>query len=278
MGGAVLSPDGQRVLTSSAEGGSGDIWVHDLVRSTKTRLTLDPDTEMQPTWASSGREIAFRQNGAGGQRILRKAADGSEEASILVKDRRLVGAPDWSHDGRYLAFHTLSETNLRDIHYVRIEASGDVSEPIEFIGSPGDERAPKFSPDGRFVAYVSSESGRNEIYVRPFPSGSGRWQASATGGVQARWRSDGRELYYVGDNTMMAVAVRSSANAVTLGQPQRLFETRGYLSSRFPVPAYDVSADGQRFLVTAPAAEREGAPATTRIVENWYEEFRDRED
>ncbi len=135
----------------------------------------------------------------------------------------------------------------------------------------------KLSPDGRFLAYESNESDRYEIYVRSFPGGDGKRQVSVNGGTQPRWRSDGRELYYVEGDTLMAVSV-STESAFTLGQPQQLFEapaltrTGGGLNG-----GYDVSADGQRFLTIAPVEGADSAPPTIRIVENWYEEFRDRE-
>jgi serine/threonine-protein kinase len=125
------------------------------------------------------------------------------------------------------------------------------------------------------VAYVSNESGRPEVYVRPFPSGDGRWQASPNGGAQPRWRSDGKELFYVENrNTMMAVPV-STGQGLTLGQPQRLFESADLIFRNLPWPQYDVSADGQRFLTSTPV--QEDTPPTIRIVQNWHEEFRDRE-
>ena len=132
------------------------------------------------------------------------------------------------------------------------------------------------SPDGRFVAYVSNESGRAEIYVRPFPDGAGRWQASVEGGSQPRWSRDGRELYYVQNTTLMSVSV-STGQGVTLGQPRPLFQS-DVLGSTAPPPNYDVSADGQRILTRRPIqnAGGEAEPPKIRVVQNWHEEFRGR--
>ncbi len=127
------------------------------------------------------------------------------------------------------------------------------------------------------MAYCSDESGRYELYVRPFPEGSGKWLVSANGAGQPRWRSDGAELYYVEDATLMAVSV-STERGFTLGQPQRLFESDDLIARQNPtVPEYDVSSDGQRFIMVTPVQDEEAEPAQIRIVENWYEEFRDRE-
>ncbi len=147
-----------------------------------------------------------------------------------------------------------------------------------FLSTPATENRPQLSPDGRFLAYVSNESGRPEIYVQPFPNGAGKWQVSGNGGDQIRWSSDGSELFYVEGSTLMAVSV-STEQGFTLGQPQMLFESPDLVladSGR----DYDVSADGRRFVMTTPVEEGddgEVAPPSIRVVQNWYEEFRDRE-
>ena len=276
----ALSPDGQRVAVRSAEGGSIDIWVHDLSRSTKTRLTFEDQFESNPAWSPSGREIVYGVLASPG-RIMRRATDGTGEPVVLVETSNFLSSADWSRDGRYLVYQELNpETNGADIRYIELGTDGDVGEPITFLGSPAGEMFPKFSPDGRFVAYTSNESGRYEIYVRPFPDGTGRWQASVNGGEAPRWRSDGKELYYVEGRKLMAVSA-TSESTFTLGQPQPLFEASALVASVSITPGgYDVSADGQRFLTVSPVegAENETAPPTIRVVQNWHEEFRDREE
>ena len=269
----ALSPDGRRVAVRSNESGNSDIWVHDLTRSTKTRLTFDEKTEAWPTWSPSGKEITYRA----GSSLMRKAADGTGEAVVIVQDERPVYAPGWSPDGRYLVYNELNGDNGRDISYVEIQPDGSAGEPVTFVGAPASERSPNLSPDGRFLAFSSDEAGRAEIYVRPFPDGPGRWQVSVDGGVAPRWRSDGKELYYLHGDTMMAVSV-STESAFTLGHPQPLFEVSGLGGARSG-GGYDVSADGQRFLTMVPAEadDEETAPPAIRVVENWHEEFRDRD-
>ena len=278
----ALSPDGQRVAVMSAESGIGDIWVHDLTRSTKTRLTFEDQVEVDAAWSPSGREIAYRLGGVP-NRIMLRDADGSGEAVALVEAADvIVSYPDWSRDGRYLVYHALDPETQSDIRFIELGTDGDGGDPVAFLASPANERYPKFSPGGRFLAYTSDESGRNEIYVRPFPGGAGKWQASMNGGRLPRWRSDGRELYYVESSTLMAVSV-STESAFSLGRPQPLFEAPVVLASvgsdfaDVASAGYDVSADGQRFLTIAPVEGADAAPSKIRVVQNWYEEFRERE-
>jgi Tol biopolymer transport system component len=278
IGQPALSPDGQRVAVRSGESSDFDIWVHDLTRSTKTRLTFEDVTEANPAWSPSGREIVYRIAGLP-ERIMRRAADGTGEAVALVEAEGQLYMPDWSRDGRYLVYREGRTETRSDIRYVELGADGTTGEPVTFLDSPADESAPKLSPDGRFLAYASDESGRPEIYVRPFPSGDGKWQASVNGGTAPRWRSDGRELYYAeGANTLMSVSV-STESAFTPGQPQPLFEAPLLASTSAGYGGYDVSADGQRFVTIAPveAEGEETAPPAIRVVQNWYEEFRNHE-
>ena len=189
MANPALSPDGHRVAVVSSESGDRDIWIHDLVRSTKTRLTFDEVCERSPTWSPSGEEIAYAHQSqlAGAGSIRGKAADGSGEAAVLGESESSLWDPAWSRDGRYLVYREINPETQRDILYLEFGTDGDVSEPVKFLNTPADERAPRLSPDGRFVAYTSNESGREEIYVRPFPEGNGKWQASVNGGTQPLW-------------------------------------------------------------------------------------------
>ncbi len=270
----TLSPDGQRVVVSSSEIGNPDIWVHDLVRSTKTRLTFDAASERQPTWSPSGDEVAYWLQGVGSS-LRKTAADGTGEPVVLVESENFLPSPSWSHDGGYLVYQELNPDTRMDIRYLKLETDGTPSEPITFLATAATEVRPKLSPNGRFVAYASNESQRFEIYVRPFPEGAGRRQASVNGGTAPRWSSDGNVLYYVSNGALMSVSV-STAQGVTFGQPQQLFESSGLLSG-LGAANYDVSADDQWFLTIAPVEGADTAPLKIRVVQNWYEEFRDRE-
>ncbi len=243
MGVLALSPDGQRIAVRSTESGNLDIWIHDLNRSTKTRLTFDGATEQSPIWSPSGAEIVYTRIGTGGASLMRKAADGTGEAVVLIEADGYPFASDWSTDGRYLAYSELTSEANFDIGYVELQSNGETSEPVTFLSTPLLESILMFSPDGRFVAYVSEESGLFEVYVRPFPDGTaGKWQVSVNGGSQP------------------------------------LFESVD-LITRDGGTMYDVAADGERFVTISPVedADEEAAPPTIRVVENWYEEYRDRE-
>ena len=242
-----LSPDGQRVAVTSNESGNRDIWIHDLTRSTKTRLTFEDQPEVYPAWSPSGREIVYQYIGPP-HRLMRRAADGTGEAVVLREAEIPLVRPDWSRDGRYLVYDETNPEARNDIRYIELGTDGEAGEPVMVLGSPADEQMAKLSPDGRFLAYESDESGRYEIYVLSFPGGDAKRQVSVNGGQQARWRSDGRELYYVEGDTLMAVSV-STESAITLGQPQQLFEAPGLvLAVGGTNGGYDVSADGERFL------------------------------
>jgi Tol biopolymer transport system component len=200
--------------------------------------------------------------------------DGTGAAVVLAESSGIANH-DWSRDGKYLVYQHFNAGTGTDIRYVELQPGGDPRKPVAFLSTAANERVPRLSPDGRFLAYVSNEAGSNEIYVRPFPDGAGKWQASASGGTQPRWRSDGKEMYYVKDNALMAVAV-STGQGFTLGPPQRLFESAD-LRHTLAATQYDVTADGQRFVTIAPVQQDEPAPPKIHIVLNWYEEFRDRE-
>ena len=270
----TVSPDGRLLAVAASDGVNRDIWIHDPVRGTKTRLTFDEGSEGSPTWSPSGQEITYHGRQGDGLSIVSKSADGTSEAAVLVDAEASVFNPDWSHDGKHLAYHEISTDTRRNIWYLK--PSGDGVEPTVFLSMPANEATAKFSPDGRYLAYVSDDSGRVEVYVRPFPEGSGKWQVSANGGMHPRWRHDGRELFYVEESTLMAVSV-STEQGFVLGQPQRLFESEDLRAGAYGGPQYDIAADGQRFLTTTPAEDENASPPTIRVVENWYEEFRDRE-
>ncbi len=282
MSGPALSPDGERIAVTSSESGSLDIWIHDLIRSAKTRLTFGGELEGQPTWSPLGQEIAYQSfGGPEGTSLRTKTTDGTGEAVVLIQpEGPLAAYPDWSRDGRYLVYYESNLETGRDIRYLEFGPDGEAGASVTFLNTPADERTPKLSPDGRFLVYVSDESGSYEIYVRQFPDGVGKWQVSVNGGQLPRWRSDGGELYYVEGTTLMAVSV-SSEQGFTLGQPQALFEATELTSQLAGGLPYDVSADGQRFVTVAPFQgdqdDEEAAPPTIRVVQNWYEEFRERE-
>jgi len=274
----ALSPDRRSVATTAEE--PSDVWIQDLARNTVTRLTFDPLGEYIPTWSSSGKEIVYTSGQTSlPAALMRKSADGTGSTSVLVESTFGTFNADFSRDGRYVVFHGPTGAATRnDVSYIEMDGGAGPFKPKIFLSTPAAESSPKLSPNGRFVAYISNESGRNEIYIRPFPAGEGRWQASVSGGTQPRWRSDGKELFYVENNTKMMALPVSTERTPTLGRPLPLFESAD-LNVRGNVwPQYDVSADGQQFLTSAPMSDAATpAPERIHVVLNWYEEFRRRQ-
>ena len=184
---------------------------------------------------------------------------------------------DWSSDGKYLLYHYSDPETGNDLWYLERSEDGRGWEPHPFLQEPSAQTVPKFSPNGRYVAYVSDDSGQQEVYVQPFPEGGRKVTVSNSGGEQVRWSRDGKELFYVEGVKLMAVSV-STEGEFSPGSPTVLFEHPG-LRRGGNYPNYDASLDGQRFILSEPVGydATEGSPATIRVVENWYEEFRDRE-
>ena len=219
----TLSPDGRLVGVQAPEGSNYDMWVWDMTRAVKTRLTTGPETDGVPLWSPTGEEAAFSSNRAGNWDIFLRQADGSGAAKVLVASPRDENVTDWSRDGKYLLYLLDDPETGTDLGYLERNEDGSAWEPHPFLHTPFNERAAKFSPDGRYVAYVSDESGEWEVYARPFPQGGRRSTVSSNGGSQPRWSRDGKELFYVEGSTLVAVSVSSGA-AFSVGLARRLFE------------------------------------------------------
>ena len=164
----------------------------------------------------------------------------------------------------------------RDLGYQEIEPGGGISEPVLFAQTSFNERNGRFSPGGGFVAYCSDQSGRYEVYVRPFPEGGRVTPVSVGGGCQPQWGKKGKELFFVEGVTLMSVPV-STSGAFSAGLPKPLFDNAGLLAGIGLRAEYDVSDDGQRFLLVETVGDEAGKPSSIRVVQNWYEEFRERE-
>ena len=265
----ALSPDGRRVAVVGLENGNQDVWIHDLDRPNKTRLTFDADADVRPTWAPGGDRVAFSSQRQGDWDIFTKRADASGGVTPLVADSLVGQITDWSAD---IVLIRKDDPQMGpDLWFLQQGGGGFEAKP--FLRTPFAERAAKASPDGRFVAYVSDESGRNEVYVEEFPARGSKAQASANGGAQPRWSRDGKELYYVEDGTLIAVGVTTSPN-LSLGAPLRLFASVGLRSVPSHLPNYDVSADRQRFIL--PERLESEVPTVIRVVQNWFAEYQDR--
>ncbi len=264
-----LSPDGRRIAVEVEGGRVNEIWIHDLERGTSSRLTFDVNAHV-PLWMPDGERVVFvaTEPGPEGVRLLAARADGSGEAEeLLVTSQRGLFPYSVSSDGTRLLYN--AEVPGSQAAIFSLPLTGErVPEP--FVSTPGDEGLAAFSPDGHLVAYASSESGRFEVYVRPFPGPGGRWQVTSGGGSEPRWSASGRELFYRGPAGIEVVAVDTSAGFAA-GAPQRLpgparWATRADIY-------YNVAPDGERFLVLRPASE-EVAPTELVVVLRWGEEVR----
>jgi len=264
---ARLSPDGARIALDVRDE-QNDIWIWDLQRQTMTRLTFDPSADNLPTWTPDGRRIAFLSSRDGAPKVYWQAADGTGAAELLG-DNLFGGAPfSFSRDGTRLLFSggdvgvlTIDGTRRREL----------------LLQDTHSVQNAEVSPDGRWLAYESNESGRDEIYVRPFPNvDGGKWQVSTDGGTRPLWARDGRELfYYTAARGMIAVPI-GAGTTFTAGTGAVLFSGQA-----FSVPTrgrmYDVSTDGRRFLMIKQApttGERAAAPVQLVVVQNWTEELK----
>ena len=268
-----LSPDGRRVAVGATQGGDQDIWVHDADRPLKTRLTFDPGREELPVWSPSGKQIAFSSNRRGNMDLFVRAADGSGQATLLMDTPQLEFPRDWSADGLVLMYSFSGGQTGIDIGYLQRKSEGAAFEPHVFLQTAFTESSARLSPNGRFVAYHSNESGRREIYTREFPEGADKRQISASGGRRPRWRKDGSELFYVEGDTLMVAAVSMNEDFST-GPPRPLFRHPGLRGGELK---YDVSADGQRFVVIEDVEDENAKRPSIHIVQNWFAEFRGRE-
>jgi serine/threonine-protein kinase len=269
-----ISPDGTKVALGVGDQ-DNDIWVWDLARATLTRLTFDRGLDYGPVWTPDGRRIAFsstRGAGTGGSNLHWQPADGTGAVEGLREsaEPQTQFPTSFSPDGTRLVFVEIGSTTGLDIGVLTMDG---VRRATPLVQTPANEGYAKISPDGRWVAYESNESGRNEIYVRPFPEvNGGRWQVSTGGGFEPFWGRDGRELFYlVGPGRMMATPIQAGAGATfAAGNP------RVVVDGQYVAQGYDVSPDGQRFLMIKDARPTaEGPPPSQLIVvQNWSEELK----
>jgi dipeptidyl aminopeptidase/acylaminoacyl peptidase len=270
----ALSPDGTRAAVSQAAAstanGNFDIWVHEFASGTRERLTSDPAPDVRPVWSPDGSRIAFSSLRGGVFDLYQKASNGVGNEGVLFKSDEGKHSYDWSPDGHFLLYGSGAAGHF-DLWYLPL--AGDDPKPRPYLQTQFSQSQAQFSPDGRFVAYTSDETGKNEVYVRPFPQTSGgKWVVSTNGGTQPRWRRDGKELFYISaDTKMMAAGVTTTPEFKKTGDPKALF-TALILDSGIDIGAfrYDVSRDGQKFLIDAAPTDGTAArPSPITIVVNW---------
>jgi eukaryotic-like serine/threonine-protein kinase len=254
-----LSPDGGRIAVASHEGDNWDIWTHDVTRGTKTRLTFEKGSDFDPSWTPSGDRVIYQEEGA----VWIRPADGTGQPRNLVPGTGGAVSPD----GKWLIYEGRDEKGRTDLWLKPLDSD---AAPRPFLQSPAVESAPRISPDGLYVAYMSDESGTTEVYLKRFPSGEGKWQVSVRGGVRPIWSRKGDEIIYRNEDTLVSVPVKTTP-ALQLGTPVELFDAiKKGLSVR--PRSYDISPDGKRLLVIKPvdgATQRKAILVTT----HWLSEF-----
>jgi serine/threonine-protein kinase len=255
-----LSPDGKRFVADEATGGGvRRIWVHDLDRGTRV-LAVSGSDPGSPRFKPDGTVIAYNA----GEDISAKAADGTGEALLLVNMERRQMEPSWSSDGTLLAFTDIHPDTREDLWILSPDGL-----PQPFLVTPANEKAPTFSPSGKWIAYQSDASGRPEIYVQPFPGPGTRYLVSTNGGKEPVWSHDGRELFYRESTAVMAVSVESG-DSFRAGAPNLLFDGP-YQADAVGHASYDVSPDGQRFLMIR---NPDVGLTELRVVLNFAEELK----
>ena len=260
-----LSPDGGQVILDRIDPQveAADLWQFDLRRETLTRLTSHPGAV--PIWSPDGSRVAFTSAREGFWGIYQKSVSGDDKEELLLKgDQGVLLPSDWSSDGKFIVYRKVGEKTGADIAVLSMSDR----QPHDCVATPFDEYLAKISPDGHWLAYMSNESGRYEIYVQSFPELGRRVTVTKGGGILPRWRRDGKELYYIAaDDKLMAVPVETGANFAA-GAPVTLFDVGGY-GRRINRYVYDVSADGQKVLVLRPLEDASTRPLT--VVQHWTE-------
>jgi eukaryotic-like serine/threonine-protein kinase len=266
----ALSPDDTRLAIGirDPQSKTRDIWIFDLLRGTKTRLTFDPADDLDSIWSPDGTRIAFTSDRIGQRNIYWKPADGSGSEELLLGGKEgQENVEDWSQDGKYLMYNYQPPNAA---HLYVLPLTGD-RKPVPFINTQFRTQQGQFSPNGRWVAYLSLESGKKEVYVQGFtldPSQPrGKWQISVDGGEMPRWRRDGKELFFQSGDNHFAVDVKTDGPTFQAGIPRPLFSVPAMNTVTVGGSRFVVTRDGQRFLVLA-AVERAGNQPLEVLV-NW---------
>jgi Tol biopolymer transport system component len=262
----ALSPDGRRLALARTINGNKDIWLLELERGVLSRFTFDPGINGRPVWSPDGSHVAFYSNRKGVFDLYEKSASGTGDEKALLESPTTKVPLDWSPDGRFLLYRNDDPQTGADLWALPLNGEGA---PFPIVQTPFQERDAQFSSDAKWIAYQSNESGHFEIYVQPFPGPGPKTQVSSNGGIQVRWRQDGKELFYVSlDDRLMAVPIKFTAGGKTFeaGVPAALFSTPIGGAGQQNRQQYIVSGDGQRFLMNTVTNE---PPSPITLILNW---------
>jgi Tol biopolymer transport system component len=257
-----LSPDAQQLAVAEVDAQTHhpDIRVLDLTRGAKLRLTSDEATDAAAIWSPDGKRIVFRSNPSGLHDLYQMAANGSGLRSLLLKSPYAKYPTDWMPDGSGIVYHTFQRETGADIWLV----GADGSRPKPLVQTPFDEMQGQVSPDGRWLAYSSLETGQAQVYVRSLVDGDTRWQVSATGGTDPRWRGDAHELFYISADSWLTLVGFADGTPTA---PKRLFEVHLEPPVQPYISRYNVTPDAQRFLLKVPVHDMTSTPI--HILTNW---------
>jgi Tol biopolymer transport system component len=260
-GNLFLSPNGKLLATDTTDPTSQntDIWTYDLENGGAKRLTFDPSIDSMPIWSPDSTRFVVASNRDLKFDLYLKDASGAQDEKVIAQDGADRFPNDWSHDGKYVLYERGA-----DLWFVTLPEQSS----SQFLKAPSTLKNGRFSPDGRWVAYASNESGRWEIYVTSFPEAHGKWQVSNGGGDQPKWRGDGKEIFYLSpEDKVMASSVTTGAN-FDAGAPTALFQANpreGVATSE--QVSYDISKDGQKFLINT--QQRQGDAMPMSVILNW---------
>lgn len=262
----ALSPDGTKLAVGVGQMPKADIWVYDLKRDTSSRLTFNAEGNLNPSWSSDGSEVFFSALHSGAWGIFKKSADGlGSTEPVLDSSNRDRFLQDLTSNGRYALYHKWIDKGQQALWALPLFGNRKPFASVQ--GNFRSTSSAHFSPNGRYVAYISNETGRWEVYVQTFPKHTGRWEISTSGGTEPMWRRDGKELYYLTpDDQLMAVNVNTTSSSFHAGTPRELFQTKlvPFLFSR---NVYVPAPNGQRFLMITPVGQLQREPIT--VVVNW---------
>ncbi len=256
----ALSPDQKRAAVQRTD---NDLWMVDLIRGLPSRLTFNTAIEDAPVWSPDGSRVLFNSNAKGLTDIYSKASSSAGTEELVLKSGTNKYPTDWSRDGRFILYESQDRQTGADLWVLPL--LGD-KKPQLFLQTPFNETMARFSPDGKWIAYVSDESGNSQVYVQTFPPSGGKWQISTQGGYTPRWHGDGKELFYMSpDRKIMSAAVNPNGTTFEVSSPTALFQTQVDVAAA--TNRYDVSPDGQRFLMSSPIENTTSPPIT--VITNW---------